>query len=268
MKIKPLYTPSPERPMAVAAFMSGSGTNLVKILEHEKKLLKVNGEKPFEVTLIFTDNKNSNGQKIAEENGIKLIVNDILDYYKSHGKKDKKDLSLRPGFDAISINMLSQYNFDVIALAGYMSILTTELLTTYEGKFFNVHPADLTCKEGEKRRYTGDKAVAKAIKYGEKSIYATTHLVGEEVDYGQVLIISPPVKVILPADVTIEMLQVPENIKLLNSIAEKNQDRLKEQGDWVAFPKTLEMIAKGRFGIDEKGAVYLDNKPIPNGYRL
>ena len=50
-------------------------------------------------------------------------------------------------------------------------------------------------------------------------------------------------------------------------VAEEHQQRLKEVGDWIVFPETLEMIAKGRFALDEQKRVYVDGQPAPKGYR-
>ena len=47
-----------------------------------------------------------------------------------------------------------------------------------------------------------------------------------------------------------------------------NQERLKENGDWIIFPKTIEYIARGRFGQDESGLLYYNGEPIPKGLRL
>jgi len=49
--------------------------------------------------------------------------------------------------------------------------------------------------------------------------------------------------------------------------AEAHQDRLKEIGDWKIFPQTIEMIARGRFALDESDNVYVDGNPVPQGYR-
>jgi hypothetical protein len=51
-------------------------------------------------------------------------------------------------------------------------------------------------------------------------------------------------------------------------VVDEHQKRLKELGDWRIFPLTVEMIARGRFSIDEDNNVYVDGKPIPKGYRL
>ncbi|MCP4668777.1 MAG: formyl transferase, partial [Deltaproteobacteria bacterium] len=48
---------------------------------------------------------------------------------------------------------------------------------------------------------------------------------------------------------------------------EEHQERLKEAGDWKIFPRTIEMIARGRFALDENNRVYVDGDPVPEGLR-
>ena len=70
-------------------------------------------------------------------------------------------------------------------------------------------------------------------------------------------------------DIT-EQIQAQEILKekeRLIGIAEAHQERLKEIGDWHIFPRTLEMIARGRFSIDEHHKVYVDSREVPRGYR-
>ena len=85
---------------------------------------------------------------------------------------------------------------------------------------------------------------------------------------GEILVISKPLKVELPKGVNLEELRKSENRELLIKIAEEHQNKLKEIGDWEIFPLTLQWIAEGRFGIDEKRNIYFDGKLIKNGYKL
>jgi hypothetical protein len=75
--------------------------------------------------------------------------------------------------------------------------------------------------------------------------------------------VSAPVKVELPAP--LDELKMDKN-RLLE-IADIHQQRLKEYGDWVIFPLTIEMISNGRFALDEFNNVYVDEIPVPEGYR-
>ena len=116
--------------------------------------------------------------------------------------------------------------------------------------------------DGNKRKYTGDHAVRDAILAGEKQLRASTHIIEQQVDYGRILMVSQPLAVTLPEDFD------ANNKDQIDSISDEHQNRLKEVGDWVIFPRTLEYLANGRYSQDEQGLLYFDNEPIPQGLRL
>jgi len=254
--------------MRVAGFMSGSGTNLIKIIEHQRSLAGEGGRSPYEVVVVFTDNEKSNAAAIADQFGVSFVVNDIMDFYRARGHENKRDLSLRPDFDRATIEALAPHRPHAVVLAGYMSIVTGPLLEAFDGRIINVHPADLMVEREGRRAYTGDRAVADAIRAGESAIRSTTHIVRAEVDYGEILMVSAPVPVEMPEGITLETLQDESNRDLLLRLADAHQDRLKEVGDWVIFPRTLEIMAEGRYGLDPSGEVYIDGKPAPGGWRV
>jgi len=250
--------------------MSGSGTNVVKILENQQRK---GGSCQYNVVLIFSDvfdhsNQKCKAQPISSKYSVQYLYNDITEFYRRHGHQTKKDLSLRPKYDQATIDLIREYDLDLIALCGYMSILTTPLLEKYNGRVVNVHPADLSVKEAGKRKYTGINAVRDAILAGERALYSTTHVVRAEVDYGEILMRSAPIEVILPESLDIDDLRKSENGELLRQVADEHQARLKERGDWVIYPKTLEMIGQGRYALDGQGNAYVDGVHVPNGLRL
>jgi phosphoribosylglycinamide formyltransferase-1 len=56
MKPVPFYNPAKKSgPMKVAAFMSGSGSNIKMLLKREKELIQAKGHSPFHVVFIFSD---------------------------------------------------------------------------------------------------------------------------------------------------------------------------------------------------------------------
>jgi len=256
----PIYSPVTGRLMRVACFMSGSGTNAKKILERSRQ-----PDKRYSVELIFTDVKDATLDKeghkackaldIAKEYGIAYECVDIIDFYASRGHSSKKDLSLRPEFDRLVVSAIEKYGIDLIALAGYMSITTKPLLDRYDGKIINVHPADLSVTLDGERKYVGVHTVRDAILAGERLIRSTTHVVREKVDNGEILVVSKPVPVILPVGVTLDRLR--EDKELLRVVVEEHQDLLKREGDWLIYPLTVQMIAEGRFAL-ENGALYLN----------
>jgi folate-dependent phosphoribosylglycinamide formyltransferase PurN len=250
--------------MRVAGFMSGSGTNLVKILERQESLVGSPEGCPYQVAVVFTDNPSSNAARIAESRGIPMAAEDILAFYRSRGHSTKKDLSLRPEFDRRVLDSLGPYSADAIVLAGYMSVVTVPLLEAFPGRIVNVHPADLRILEGGRRKYAGDYAVRDAILAGESVLRATTHIVREEVDGGEILMVSAPVAVELPEGVEAGKPAWPEHRDLWNRIASEHQERLKRVGDWEILPTTLERLARGRYSIDEQGHTYLDGERLRN----
>jgi folate-dependent phosphoribosylglycinamide formyltransferase PurN len=146
--------------------------------------------------------------------------------------------------------------------------VTEPLLDRYSGRIINVHPADLSVTEGQRRKYVGLHSVRDAILAGETELSSSTHVVRERVDYGEILMISEPIDVLLPTGFTVQDLRKSENFSKLDRVVRRNQNGLKKHGDWVIFPKTLEYIAEGRFALDGAGSVYLDGRLVPNGLRL
>lgn len=266
-----IFDPCVGRAMRVACFMSGSGTNARKIIEHS-----LDEGARYKVVLIFTDvrddrlyksgKKRCKAKDIAVEHGVAYECVDIRDFYRSRGHKNRRDLSLRPEFDLMVQEKIEPYDIDVIANAGYMSIMTEPLLDRYVGMILNVHPADLSLMDGVERRYVGIHVVREAILAGERELRASTHIVRKKVDYGEVLVISEPIPVSLPSGVTLDRLR--EDRELLRRVVSEHQARLKERGDWVIYPLTLQMIAEGRFALEAGGNVYLDGKSAPHGLRL
>lgn len=285
--ITPFFdTEKEHRQMNVVAFMSGSGTNVIKILQYQRRLEQDGGESPFSVSAVFSDRKEgSNAEKIAKDFGINyLFWCDIDKWYRQEGRdfkgKNDKDIpknlrvKLRMAYDMGTVSCLKEFkigiqkSIEVIALCGYMSFLTEPILGY--ALCVNVHPADLRIQTPDgKRKYTGDNAVRDAIAAGEPTIRSSVHIATTEVDYGPLMMVSEPLHVITSSLVEEKEVINPNRFTLkqmvddapamLQKVADYNQGRLKEKGDWVIFPKTLEMMARGMFGKDGEGKVYHKN---------
>jgi 5,10-methenyltetrahydrofolate synthetase len=246
---------SPKGQMMLACMLSGSGTNVRKIIERQLKL----GEKsPFRVVAIFTDNKKSNALNIAAEHAIPFLCNDIRDFYAKRNA-ERKDMRVRKEYDAETKKFLCQNNADAVALCGYMSVVTSEISDSFVT--INVHPADLRKKANGHRLYAGKlgvPSVQAAIMNGDKSLRSTVHLVTSGVDEGPILMVSQPVKV------EISEAEKKDSYKLKEA-AERNMERLKENGDWLVYPEAIEMLARGRFSI-EGGTIFVDGVKQDEGY--
>ncbi|MBN1698307.1 MAG: hypothetical protein JW881_12405 [Spirochaetales bacterium] len=245
--------------LRVVGLMSGSGSNLRTILEHQHTLAKKEGTSPYRVVAVFSDNYKSNAPEIGRDFDLPVIIRDIRSYYRSR-ELPRRDMTVRSDFDRETVNALSCFRAQCAVYAGYMSIATNALISAFIG--VNVHPADLSVTRNGKRRWVGDHAVLDAIMAGEKTICSTTHLIEPEVDGGKILMISRPLDIEIPDG---KSLSDPEAAA---GIAEKNQTRLKKEGDWIIFPKTIEYIARGYYAVDDKGNLFFKEKPVPNGIRL
>jgi len=253
---KPIFDPTQAgRPLRVAAFMSGSGTNVIKLLEAP--------DASYEVAFIFSDTATDKcrGQEIARRFDLPYFAYDVRRFHEQRGLKrsvrSALGLAARREYDQVAARLVGAFEIDVIALGGYMSFLT---LTGA----INVHPADLSLVDAEgKRRFVGDDAVMDAILAGQTELRSSTLFTDLGVDSGPLLMVSDPIAVELPAPLE----ELKADPARLRQVADANQERLKQGGDWVVFPTTLELIAQGRLGLTDGGVATLDGELKPGGVR-
>ncbi len=253
---KPLFDPSTAgRPLRVAAFMSGSGTNIRRLLERNSP--------NYQVVFIFSDtaSQRCQGQDIAREYGLPYFAYDTRRFHQLQGTRrtvrTPEGLEARRRYDQVAARLLRAFEIDVIALGGYMSFLTLS-------GGVNVHPADLSLTdEAGRRLFVGDDAVLDAIAAGQSELCSSTLWIDQGVDSGPLLMVSDPIPVELPRPLA----ELKNDPPALRRVADQHQQRLKEAGDWVVFPLTLELLARGRLGLTPQGVVTLDGRPYPRGIR-
>lgn len=166
----------------IAVLVSGSGTNLQNIIDNVE-----NGTLNCEIEIVIAD-RDCYGLKRAENHGIKYILLDKKEY--------KDDLSNQ-------INkVLHKSNVDYVILAGYLSILSPDLINSWKRKIINIHPS-LLPKYGGKGMY-GMKVHEAVIKNKEKESGCTVHFVDAGIDTGEVILSS---KVVISDTDTPEILQ-------------------------------------------------------------
>jgi folate-dependent phosphoribosylglycinamide formyltransferase PurN len=245
--------------------MSGTGSNARRLLEGRGA--------SYEVRLILTDNPGSNAAAIGREHGVECVVLDIRAFC---GKDRLRDRERRAAYDRELAAALARSGARLVALAGWDWVVGPRIC----GSFLtvNVHPGDLRVRDAEgRRRYVGLGWIptAKAILAGERFVHSSTHLVTPELDGGPIARVSRPVPVDLPPGVSAADL-LPEGAGLSDVIRDINynggrrygtallythsrsvQERLKEQGDWVEFPRTVQRLAElaleGRLVQDARG---------------
>jgi phosphoribosylglycinamide formyltransferase 1 len=256
MNLTPLHNPENGQ-MHVVGLMSGSGSNLQKILEREHIIIRSGAYSPYKVVAIFTDNADSNAFAIGKEFDIPVVLRDKRGFYKARGKKTS-DISIRPDYDAEVVKALAPYKATVAAYAGYMTITSPVLVREYLG--VNVHPGDLSILGPDRKPvYTGAHPVRDALFAKETHIRSTTHLITEEVDCGNILMRSRRVAVNLPGNWD------PEDADLVRQMEDEHQTLLKLNGDHLIFPQTLINLAEGRYTRDNIGNLYFEREAIPSG---
>ena len=148
----------------VAVLISGSGTNMVSLIEAGKA-----ADSPFEVVLVLSNIADAAGLQKARDLGMEAIALAHRDFGKDREAHEK----------AIHTELEAR-NIQAIALAGYMRILTPWLVRKWEGRMLNIHPSLLPL-------YPGLDTHARAIEAGDAEAGCTVHVVTEGMDEGPVL---------------------------------------------------------------------------------
>lgn len=123
----------------------------------------------YEVVLVLSNVEGAGGLKLAETTGISTAA--IA--HKSFGKD-------REAHEKAVDQALRDAGVEVIALAGYMRVLTPWLVGGWRGRMLNIHPSLLPL-------YPGLDTHARAIAAGDAEAGCTVHLVTEGVDEGPIL---------------------------------------------------------------------------------
>lgn len=179
---------------------SGSGSNLESISS-----AIANGKLQAKIAIVIYNEPDAFAKQRAEKFGIPAILVNHRDY------KSRKDL------DRAIIDLLKQYNVDLVIMAGWMRIVTQVLIDAFPERILNIHPSLLPS-------FKGIQAIKQAFNYGVKITGCTVHLLSLEVDSGKIL--KQAAVPILPDD-TVETLQkriqVQEHIIYPEAIAAYSQ---------------------------------------------
>ena len=157
--------------MNICVFASGGGSNFNALLQ-AKKDDYLNSE----FKLLITNNSNCGAVDIAKANNI--------DFYHI-SKKVFPDLSEKD-FHRLYVDILDEYEIDLVLLAGYMKIVDNIVIRKFKNRIINIHPALLPAFGG-KGMY-GMNVHKAVIESGVKESGITIHLVDEFYDKGKILL--------------------------------------------------------------------------------
>jgi phosphoribosylglycinamide formyltransferase-1 len=186
---------------------SGGGTNLQAILDQLH-----GGEEGIEVVGVGSDKGRAMALERARKAGIETEVFPTSDY----GDRVARDRALG--------DWIEGREADLVVLAGYMQLLSSEFVARFRHRVINVHPALLPA-------FPGIDALQQAIDHGSKITGVTVHFVDEGVDSGPIIMQRPvPVAPSRDWDETERAIHATEHALL---------------------PETIRLIAAGRISFDE-----------------
>jgi len=147
----------------VAVLLSGRGSNFEAIYQTSLK-----NEANFEIAVVISDKKKARGLERAREFNLNA-------YFVSAKKLKPKEV-----YERKIIEILKEHKVDLVCLAGYMRIVGETLLSAYNGRIMNIHPALLPS-------FPGLHAHQQALEHGVKVSGCTVHFVDAGVDTGPII---------------------------------------------------------------------------------
>ncbi|MCD8189878.1 MAG: phosphoribosylglycinamide formyltransferase [Clostridiales bacterium] len=197
----------------IAVLVSGGGTNLQALIDAQARGEIKNGE----IAAVLSSSPTAYALERAEKANIPgYVVN-------------RKDYADNRAMTAALAQQLKELDIGLVVLAGFVYVLTEELVHAYPNAIINIHPALIPsfCGEG----YYGLHVHERALEYGVKLSGATVHFVSEECDGGPI---------ILQKAVAVNEDDTPATL----------QRRIMEQAEWVLLPQAVSLFCEGRLSVE------------------
>ena len=197
----------------IAVLVSGGGTNLQALIDAQGRNELGGGE----IVAVIASKSGTYALERAARAGIPGYV------------VARKDYPSSQAMTVALVDKLRELDIDLVVLAGFMVILTQEMVQAFPNAILNVHPALIPsfCGEGCYGLHVHEKALA----YGVKVTGATVHFVSEECDGGPI---------VLQKAVYIQDGDTPEVL----------QRRVMEQAEWVILPQAVSLFCQGRLRVE------------------
>ncbi|SCG82051.1 phosphoribosylglycinamide formyltransferase 1 [Proteiniborus sp. DW1] len=152
----------------IGVLISGNGTNLQALIDSIES-----GEINGRICVVISDREDAYGLIRARKHGIEaLFIN-------------KKDFINNSDFNKKILEELKKRGIQLLVLAGYLRILSPEIIKEYRNRIINIHPALIPsfCGKG----YYGERVHKAVLEYGVKVTGATVHFVDEGTDTGPII---------------------------------------------------------------------------------
>ncbi len=207
----------------VVVLISGSGTNLQALIDAQQA-----GNLPIEIVGVISNRPNVAGlERAAKANIATKTV-------------DHTEFSSREKFDHRIAEAIQSFNPDLVVLAGYMRIMTAELVQQFPGKMLNIHPSLLP-------KYPGLHTHRKAIENGESEHGSTVHFVTEELDGGPII--------------------AQMHVNIAKNETEQSLIEKVKTIEHQLYPQVVKWFAEQRLQW-KSGVIYFDNEALAQPIRL
>ena len=208
--------------LRVVVLVSGGGTNLQAIIDS----IKAGKITDTEIVGVIASNPSAYAITRCANEGIPSSVV----YRKDYDTTDERDAALIAAVDS--------YKPDLVVLAGFLTILPSELIAKYPNRIMNIHPSLIPsfCGDGFYGLHVHERALARGIKVTG----ATVHFVDDGTDTGPIII---------QKAVYTEPGDTPEVL----------QRRVMEQAEWVILPAAINAFAHDKIKKDTNGNFYIEN---------
>ena len=197
----------------IAILVSGGGTNLQALIDAQQAGKLRGGE----IVAVLSSKAGAYALERAAKAGIPGYV------------VARKDFDSNQAMTLALVEQLKALSIDLVVLAGFMHILTSEMVAAYPNAILNVHPALIPsfCGKGAYGLHVHEQALA----YGVKVTGATVHFVNEEPDGGPI---------VLQKAVAVQEGDTPEIL----------QRRVMEEAEWIILPQAVSLFCQGRLTVE------------------
>ena len=197
----------------IAVLVSGGGTNLQALIDAQKAGQLGGGE----IVAVLSSKEGAYALERAAKAGIPGFV------------LPRKSFPDNGAMTRAIVDELQSLQVDLVVLAGFLHILTGEIVAAYPNAILNVHPALIPsfCGAGAYGLHVHEQALA----YGVKVTGATVHFVNEEPDGGPI---------VLQKAVEVQEGDTPEAL----------QRRVMEEAEWQILPQAVALFCQGRLTVE------------------
>ena len=194
-----------EKILKIGVLVSGSGTNLQSILD-----ACTAGELKARVVCVISNNADAYALERARIAGVPALHLD----HRAH--------SGREAYDQALVATLREFGVELVAMAGFMRIITPVLLDAFPMAVMNIHPALLPA-------FPGLHAQRQALEYGVKVAGCTVHLVDPGTDTGPIIIQAP--------------------VPILDNDTEQTLSARIQKEEHRVYPEAIRLFAEGRLKV-------------------